>query len=395
MTVNNCQVALNMSGLSSTGQQSVGSVVFIDSTITNTPIGILTSRNATSQPFSGNSLILENVKINNVPTVVQHQVSKQVLLAGSTGQQTIAAWAQGTAYIQSSTQTIVQQSINANPRPASLVAGGNNYYTRSKPQYESYLASQFLSARTAGAKGDGVTDDTAALQAAVNSASAQGLILFIDAGTYKVTKTVLFPANLKVVGESYSVIMSSGCYFADINNPKPVVQVGAAGCSSGSFEMSDIIVSTQGVQAGAILIEWNIAASGQGAAGLWDVHERVGGFAGSNLQLAQCPTANTTVYNAGNIRQNCIAAFMGLHITKGSSGGYFENNWLWVADHDVEDPNLTQITIYAGRGLLDESTAGGNLYWGTAVEHWSLYQYSFQNTKDTFMGQIQTETAYW
>jgi glucan 1,3-beta-glucosidase len=37
-----------------------------------------------------------------------------------------------------------------------------------------------------------------------------------------------------------------------------------------------------------------------------------------------------------------------------------ENNWLWTADHDLDDPsnNNTQITIYAGRGLLIESLQG-------------------------------------
>lgn len=33
--------------------------------------------------------------------------------------------------------------------------------------------------------------------------------------------------------------------------------------------------------------------------------------------------------------------------------------------------------------------------WGTAVEHHTLYQYQFLDTRNTFMGQIQTETAYY
>lgn len=32
--------------------------------------------------------------------------------------------------------------------------------------------------------------------------------------------------------------------------------------------------------------------------------------------------------------------------------------WMWTADHDIEDPALTEITIYNGRGLYIESTAG-------------------------------------
>jgi hypothetical protein len=46
--------------------QSAGSVAFIDSFISNTPIGINTSYDPTSQSPTHGSLILENVQLNNV-----------------------------------------------------------------------------------------------------------------------------------------------------------------------------------------------------------------------------------------------------------------------------------------------------------------------------------------
>lgn len=63
--------------------------------------------------------------------------------------------------------------------------------------------------------------------------------------------------------------------------------------------------------------------------------------------------------------------------------------------HDVDDPSLTQITIYAGRGLLIESLSGTIWLVGTAVEHHTKYQYQFAHTRSIFAGQIQTETAYY
>lgn len=65
-----------------------------------------------------------------------------------------------------------------------------------------------------------------------------------------------------------------------------------------------------------------------------------------------------------------------------------------VIDHDVEDPQLTQITIYAGRGLLDESSGPVWLV-GGAVEHHTLYQYFFNDASNVYAGQVQTETAYY
>lgn len=205
-------------------------------------------------------------------------------------------------------------------------------------------------------------------------------------------QTIYIPAGAKIVGESYPVILSAGAKFSDISNPLPVVQIGKAG-ESGSVELSDFIVSTaiiNGVpQGGATLIEYNLATAA--GSGLWDVHTRVGGFQGSNLLVAQCEK------QPGNaaINEQCIAAFMSIHITKSASGFYGENNWFWVADHDIEDPNLTQITIYAGRGMLVESTAGNNILYGSSVEHHVLYEYSFVGTKDIVLGQLQTETAYY
>jgi len=120
-----------------------------------------------------------------------------------------------------------------------------------------------------------------------------------------------------------------------------------------------------------------------------------GGFAGSDLQLAQCPTTPTTATPPAAVATNCIGAYLTMHITKSASGVYLENVWLWTADHDLEDSTSTQITIYTGRGLLVESTVGTIWLVGTAVEHHSLYQYQFANTHNIFAGQIQTETAYY
>jgi glucan 1,3-beta-glucosidase len=84
-----------------------------------------------------------------------------------------------------------------------------------------------------------------------------------------------------------------------------------------------------------------------------------------------------------------------MHVTSSASGLYMENVWLWVADHEIDDnPNLIQITVYAGRGLLIESTGPLWLY-GTAVEHHVLYQYQLNNAQSIILGQIQTETAYY
>ncbi|KAJ5128084.1 exo-beta-1-3-glucanase [Penicillium atrosanguineum] len=398
ITINNCQTGIDMSAGGSSNQ-AVGSVILVDSTITNTPVGLLTAftENVANNVANG-SLIIDNSIFTNVPIIVK-STSAGTVLAGSSGSMTVAGWGEGNSYTTSG-HTRFQGSFTPITRPSALLSG-SNYYVRSKPQYASLAVSSFQSVRSAGATGNGVTDDTSALQNVINSATAAGQVVFFDAGTYKVTSTLLIPPGAKLVGEAYSVIMSSGSYFNNINSPQPVVRVGTAG-QAGQVEWSDMIVSTQGAQPGAVLIEWNLAASGT-PSGMWDVHARIGGFTGSDLQVAQCEKTPSST----SIDSTCIAAYMTLHVTISASNLYLENVWLWTADHDIDDASNTQITVYNGRGLYIESTAG--TFWlynlppllfplrqvGTSVEHHTLYQYQLANTKDVYMGFIQTETPYY
>lgn len=220
------------------------------------------------------------------------------------------------------------------PSPSAL-KNGSKYYARSKPQYEDTQASLVVSARAFGAAGDGTTDDTAALNVFflyLSQHFEQGYVGFVDAGYYKVTDTVYIPPNCRIVGEALSsVIMGSGPKFSDRSDTRPIVQVGKPG-QQGYIEWSDMLVSTQGATSGAVLIEYNLEGCGceMGPSGIWDVHIRVGGFAGSQLQVGQCPK---TPGGDGIIYASCIAAYLGMHITEYASDLYLENNWFWVAEY--------------------------------------------------------------
>lgn len=355
VSINNCGVGFNMSAGGPLAV-NVGSVTLFDSEINNTPIGIVTSRTTDSEPAGSGSLYLENVKLNNVGAAVVGP--EETYLQGTSGSLVIDAWADGHRYLPEG-PTEERGSVAPSKRPASLLDASGKYYERSKPQYGSVPLSSFLSARDLGAKGDGKTDDTEALNLAILKAQKESKILFLDAGYYKVTGTIYVPPGSKVVGEALSsVILSAGEYFNDIDSPKVVVQIAQPG-EQGSIEWSDIFISTQGQQKGAILIQYNLATFSE-PAGLWDVHTRIGGFAGSNLQTEQCEKTPDVKITSDNLVQECIAAYMSMHITPFATGLYMENNWLWTADHDLDDVrnNNTQITIYAGRGLYVESQHG-------------------------------------
>lgn len=86
---------------------------------------------------------------------------------------------------------------------------------------------------------------------------------------------------------------------------------------------------------------------------------------GTNMQAAKCKN--------GTVNTACQAAFLGIHLTSGSSA-YFEvsgidsfiptslhssngqGTWLWTADHDLDAATDTsEISVFTGRGILSES----------------------------------------
>lgn len=132
--------------------------------------------------------------------------------------------------------------------------------------------------------------------------------------------------------------------------------------SSSSPEKLSIICS-------AVIVEWNAAdkPGHKGTAAMWDVHIRIGGFAGSDISVSNC------LKQTDHDTKPCIGAFLGLHITEKATA-YLEGTWVWTADHDLEDQEQRQIDVYTGRGILSESKNGPVWFIGTASEHASIVQ---------------------
>lgn len=381
VNINNCGIGFALAtGGTTEADQGYEAEAIIDATITNTPIFVQTTEPSTTSLLG--SIVLSNIKLSNVPVAVGDAAGTTLLAGGTT---TIDIWAQGDVYTGTSgSKTYTQGSITAPTKASSLLNSAGQIVSKGHPQYAAYAVSQFVSARTEGAKGDGVTDDTAAIQSLLNTYSGCKIIFF-DAGTYLVTDTIQIPAGTQIVGEAWSVIMGSGSKFSDPTNPTVVVQAGASG-STGVLEISDIIFKTQGPAGGAIILEWNVhdPSGNQAAAGLWDSHVILGGAIGTDLESAQCPEGSTNTA--------CMAAFLGIHITADASA-YFEGTWVWTADHDL-DGSGADLTIFSGRGIYSQS-AGPVWLIGTAAEHHTLYQYNLVGASDHWIGFAQTETPYY
>ncbi|KAG1736747.1 glycoside hydrolase family 55 protein [Suillus lakei] len=368
--INDCQIGFDISNGGDGGE------AIIDAVVTNTPIFIKTPK-PTNVSVAG-SLVLNNIHLNNVSTAVWENGT--TILAGGT--MTIDSWGKGNVYTGTHPNgTFTQGNIYSAHKDSSLLDHNGFIVSKGHPMYADYSVDQFKSVKSMGAVGDGMTDDTEAIKA-VLAKYAGCYIIYFDAGIYKVTSTIQVPAGTRIVGEAWTQIMGAGLNFNNQEDPNVVVQVGTPG-SQGVTEITDIIFTTQGPTAGAIVVEWNVRdpVGLQGAAGMWDSHVRLGGANGTHLQDAECP--------AGSFSPECFAAFLGIHITYGATA-YLEGTWVWLADHDLD--GIDQLTLFSGRGILSHSQ--GPVWMIGTAEHHVLYQFSLVGAKNHYMGLIQTETPY-
>ncbi|CAK7207877.1 hypothetical protein SEUCBS139899_010692 [Sporothrix eucalyptigena] len=241
----------------------------------------------------------------------------------------------------------------------------NPYFERARNQYTSLGSGDFVHLKDGGANGDGSSDNTKAVQDFFNKYGDGGKVIYVDAGTYLLSDIVSVPKDAKIVGETWAQFAATGSKFSDPKNPRVMLKVGNSGRHGRR--------RSHGV---------NVHGKSAGAAALWDVHARVGGAAGTGLTPDECPPITS-----GTNPSRCQAASMLLHVTKDASG-YFDNMWLWVADHMIDHGALPTAPSSSG-GLSQVS-----LY-GTASEHSVFYQYNFKDARNIFTTMLQSESPYY
>lgn len=112
------------------------------------------------------------------------------------------------------------QGPQGNPGPsdaqvATYFTGPSSTRTAADARY--LPGTGFLNARAYGAKGDGVTDDTAALQAAITAAQAAGGTLAIPSGTYKISSSLttsqsFVQPNIVGAGAKSTILAATGAF---------------------------------------------------------------------------------------------------------------------------------------------------------------------------------------
>jgi len=276
LVFNNCGIGLDMSNGGST--QTVGSVIMQDSTFINTPLGVVTTFTNTSLPASGGTLTLDNVDFTGTEIAISYPNGTVILDGGAV----VDSFLQGNAYsayfrsevINNKTclepfadRARLQNEVAPPPKSAVLLDENGRFVARAKPQYEGEPASVFVSVKSNGAVGDGLTDDTAAIQAIFDTATFDQIIYF-DHGAYLISDTIQVPTYIRMTGELWPIVMIDGSAFPNESDPKVAWRVGNPG-DVGRVEMTEMVFEIRGPAPGCIILEWNLAGEYPAAAGVY------------------------------------------------------------------------------------------------------------------------------
>lgn len=153
-------------------------------------------------------------------------------------------------------------------------------FTRRRPKYNDIGASQIIDVKMFGARGDGLTDDSAVLNSVLANAANMSSVVFFPFGVYIIKDTLKIPVGSRIIGQAWPQIMATGSKFQDAQNPHVAIQVGRRG-DVGAVEIQDMMFTVSGPTAGAVVVEWNVHELSQGSAGLW-------GMSNFTLRTALC-----------------------------------------------------------------------------------------------------------
>lgn len=160
----------------------------------------------------------------------------------------------------------------------------------------------FVNVLDYGAKGDGINDDTSAIQAAITYAAPLGKIVFCPAGTYKITSTLVKASGfygLNLIGE--------GGYKTIFSYPT----IGATPClkiigGSGSISNSKI----EGITFNGASTTQAIMIDGQGGQLIIDCDFGANAIGGLLNNYSVGSFAEYCVFERCNFSENCIEALV-------------------------------------------------------------------------------------
>jgi hypothetical protein len=227
--------------------------------------------------------------------------------------------------------------------------------------------SQWVNVRSLGVKGDGKSDDTAALQHAIDTSK----VLYMPSGRYVVHDTIRLRSDTVLIGLHPSItqidLPDNTPGFDGVGAPKALLETP----KGGENVVSGIGLFTGGINPRAVALLWQ-----SGAQSLADDVRLLGGHGTNNPDGSRWNPYNDTHSADPDMRKRWDGQYPSVWVTNGG-GGTFAN--LWTVD------------TYAQSGItVSDTKTPGHIY-EISSEHHVRSEFQFQRAENWEVYAPQTE----
>ena len=310
---------------------------------------------------AGNFVTLRNTECHNVPILVTYKQSGRKVVA------------EGSYYHVINFLHGLQMSdlkADAEPGTISNIVPEEHFSAPAKSDIPEFPSIEtWVNLRTLGAVGDGVTDDTEAIQAAIDKYST----IYVPSGWYRVSQPIKLKPNTALIGLSpistQFILANNTEAFGSFGGPVPLLE----SSNGGKNIFSGIGLSTGADNPRAVACKW---MAGEGSY-LNDVKfvgghggmERIGKKVGSKEEVR-------AYRNPGGNDPSWDTQYWSLWITDGG-GGTIQNIW--------------SANTYASAGAYVSNTSTPSHIYAMSVEHHVRNEVRFNNVSNFKVYALQLE----
>jgi hypothetical protein len=225
--------------------------------------------------------------------------------------------------------------------------------------------SNWINLKGQGAKGDGVTDDTKAIQAAID----QYDVIYVPQGWYRITETLKLKKKTVIIGlnpvSTQFILQDNTEAFGSFGPPRPMVE----SSQGGSNILTGIGISTAASNSRAVGLKWMAGA---------DSYVNDVKFLGGHGNISRKRPGQEALNNSSHVGNEQLwdTQYWSLWITNGG-GGTFKNIW-------------TANTFASAGAYVSNTSTPGRIY-AMSVEHHVRNEVRFKNVANWKVYALQLE----
>lgn len=302
---------------------------------------------------------MENVICNGVAVFAKYDESgKQV--AGPAARYEVRSFSYGLTYADmgarpETKQTFVTTPLTTMPAPAASDL-------RDLPARDTWV-----NIRTLGAKGDGVTDDTAVFRRAI----AEHQAIYLPSGHYVVTDTLTLRPDTAIIGmhpnRAQILVPDRTPAFQGVGGPKPLIEAPKGGTNI----LFGIGLYTNGINPRAVAAKWMA-----GATSMMNDVRFLGGHGTNKPDGTRENPYNNTHTADPDLNRRWDAQYPSLWVTDGGGGTFFD---LWTP------------STFSQAGMLVSNTSTEGRLYQMSSEHHARYEVQLHNVSNWHIYSLQTE----